>query len=779
LQAIAERHSFKELDLSENELGSHEFALKCKETAAVALGNMLARRSCTLETLKLSWNMIRFKSGVFLARSLALNTSLTHLDLSYNRLCDQGGDALGDALHSNRTLRVLNLAHNNITSRPCCTILSGAVSCESLTELDLSRNPIGEYGARLLLSVDLKYGHRLRVDNRNCTVRVRDNSCWFDPLNPKMEYTLHLNEPYERCVCIELLRKLMQSKCALDALLLYQYKAPEDSEYRDIVLGLYDSEEAAAAAETAKAFQKSLQSASTKSSPVTSHKQFEPDTRCSILGDFLTAEETEAKLAEARLKFRETCDSIFRQYDTDNSGGLDCTELAAILDQMGIEGSVDMVDKLLSIYDADGSGIVEEEEFIQFLQDFKANADFNEGGVASDERFFYINTMEAGVGSSKKNMKKPAPYLPPNVGTVHIKLDVTKVKSSSQTIITRRNVESMLDTSKFADDRSALFDYALNVLTLQFEEAQALYRVMLKEIGSVLHVITRLLPRMASPHDARMLITYVTGNEFEQMHLLRMAMGPQFFVLIGIPNGFYRLNMAEAADRDCFKELARISNANAEQREKSNMGDTSQDGNFSSFRNSVFDGKAFKITKEFIDHAPDKGRLEFDFVSLSSGSLLDTEISNFRFHQLMVSLGMTPADNDKRKRLFERMKIETTEARQISKGVGYRPTEMRATVMEQAANHLHKLYATYALVREPQLEMEITEAEMPYIRSCALQHAASGGFGGAAGNTRPASQVDGESSTNGGAAGAAITRASMKPTSAHVPANEIGKLFGS
>ena len=129
---IATRRDFKELDLSQNELGSHEFALQQKETAGVALGSLLSDSRCTLETLKLSWNMLRFQSGSNLVKSLKFNTSLTYLDLSYNRLCADGGDVLGNALHSNRTLRILKLAHNNITSRPCCTILSGVVSCESL-----------------------------------------------------------------------------------------------------------------------------------------------------------------------------------------------------------------------------------------------------------------------------------------------------------------------------------------------------------------------------------------------------------------------------------------------------------------------------------------------------------------------------------------------------------------------------------------------------------------------------------------------------------------------
>lgn len=39
-----------------------------------------------------------------------------------------------------------------------------------------------------------------------CSLKIRDPSCWFDSNNVSNEFTLHLSDPYERAICLELLR---------------------------------------------------------------------------------------------------------------------------------------------------------------------------------------------------------------------------------------------------------------------------------------------------------------------------------------------------------------------------------------------------------------------------------------------------------------------------------------------------------------------------------------------------------------------------------------------
>ena len=70
---------------------------------------------------------------------------------------------------------------------------------------------------------------------------------------------------------------------------------------------------------------------------------------------------------QARKMFQATSSKIFKQYDFDDSGGLDRSELVVILEQLGIKDAQYVVDWLLKIYDTDGSGTVEEEEFMAFI----------------------------------------------------------------------------------------------------------------------------------------------------------------------------------------------------------------------------------------------------------------------------------------------------------------------------------------------------------------------------------------------------------------------------
>lgn len=122
--------------------------------------------------------------------------------------------------------------------------------------------------------------------------------------------------------------------------------------------------------------------------------------------------------------------------------------------------------------------------------------------------------------------------------------------------------------------------------------------------------------------------------------------------MLGLPNGFYRLNLAEERDRYCLERLMELSNTHKLFREKHRLGDTSQNGDYHGFRNVLMDGHPFSFTEWFFDAVPNKGKLEFDFVSLEQISMHEPTISNFRLYRLMSGLGMIEEEN--RKRAFAR-----------------------------------------------------------------------------------------------------------------------------
>lgn len=656
MQAIAVRHTVKLIDLSENLLGSHEVNLtRSSETAGEAIGRLLEDPRCCVETLKLAWNMIRFNSGIVLVTALKRNKTLKYLDLSYNGLGIEGGEALGDALQDNKSLVHLKVAHNNLTSRPCMTILSGVLTCTSIRELDLCENPIGEVGAKMLLGINIHHGDRLAVDFRGCSVRVKDPSCWYNGSTLHHDLVLHLDQPYERCVCIELLREL--SKKNIELLQMFRYhQAADDTTGRDLNLQLYEGV---------------VQSDRRKSGII----------------------RTDSKIMDMNEPFevfQETAHKIFQHYDVDQSGALDRDELALVLDQMGLKDPKTTAEKLLSIYDVDGSGLVEVDEFVNFLTDIKTT--YDEEQASQVRRYVFDRDAAPKEGP-------PPVYIPPDKGHVRIIVSSSEAVAEWVQPISKSNIDAMLSSSKGVADSTAIFDYALGVMKLSFVEAKSFYRVMVKDLGSPHQVVLRLLPRMASATDARMLISHATNNDFLQIHALTQALGNLHRVYIGLPDGFYRLNLAEDTDKMCLKRLLELSDAVEVKRRRQGQGDTSQDGNWMSFRNVVFEGKPMVFTRDWLKAPPEKGRLDFDFVSLGGEGMRESEISDLRLFRLMVGLGMV--EEVKRTRVFTKLKLTRDEGREVSKGSGVRRWEFQATAAEEISVILQQLYDRRRSGRKP------------------------------------------------------------------------------
>jgi Ran GTPase-activating protein (RanGAP) involved in mRNA processing and transport len=124
-------------------------------TGGESLANLLRENKCTLQSLIVSWNMIRLTGAKDFCQSLSVNKTLTYLDISYNCLGSEAGCTLGRSLLSNKTLRDLRLACNNIDAVACFTICVGTRENESLRYLNLDGNPIGEQGGRTLMSLPM------------------------------------------------------------------------------------------------------------------------------------------------------------------------------------------------------------------------------------------------------------------------------------------------------------------------------------------------------------------------------------------------------------------------------------------------------------------------------------------------------------------------------------------------------------------------------------------------------------------------------------------------
>ena len=58
---------------------------------------------------------------------------------------------------------------------------------------------------------------------------------------------------------------------------------------------------------------------------------------------------------------------MFRKFDTDNSGAITLQELKGMLGQLGVSASDDLIAALMKTLDMSGNGVLEFEEFQNFL----------------------------------------------------------------------------------------------------------------------------------------------------------------------------------------------------------------------------------------------------------------------------------------------------------------------------------------------------------------------------------------------------------------------------
>lgn len=133
---------FKELAVSNNDI---------QEAGVQALCCGLKDSACPLETLKLENCGVTAANCRDLSGVVASKASLQELDLGSNKLGDAGiADLCPALLQASCRLRVLWLWECDITAEGCRDLCRVLRAKQSLKELSLASNPLGDGGARLL-----------------------------------------------------------------------------------------------------------------------------------------------------------------------------------------------------------------------------------------------------------------------------------------------------------------------------------------------------------------------------------------------------------------------------------------------------------------------------------------------------------------------------------------------------------------------------------------------------------------------------------------------------
>lgn len=189
---------------------------------------------------------------------------------------------------------------------------------------------------------------------------------------------------------------------------------------------------------------------------------------------------------------------------------------------------------------------------------------------------------------------------------------------------------------------------------VHFTEGFEAYRHIYGNSGNIATSLAKIIPTMASNVEAKQLVMAATYGRKKIILQMKKQLGFLLKPILGAINGWYCLNLSRDVDRMTMNRLLQASHVfNQSKAQRSSfmagynvVGDISQSGNWSCFRNVYLNDEKRDINSETFTPIPMKGIIHFDF----SGSLrpdgVPLILSDDRVVNVLRHLNLIITDDD-------------------------------------------------------------------------------------------------------------------------------------
>ncbi len=343
---------------------------------------------------------------------------------------------------------------------------------------------------------------------------------------------------------------------------------------------------------------------------------------------------------------------VFKRVDVDKSNQVDSRELYQGMQALGASVNQQDVERTMSVYDIDGGGSFEIDEFTSCLM------------------HEYLQKEPAPKGLVYDNFTHLPWRLPPD-GELIVNFEAEPTPPKSDEGISQdKGVEELVRNilgAKNDMERQELMEKAITSegMILSAKHAQFMIDRCARGLD-IMGVVASILPQVPS-FSGRNEIFTTNLNHYERFRA-RVKLGNAFGPLLGNGTGHYRLDLSNKNDRLALRKLAELNNLEKEVAQQMELDtpslggedesgsgskfskkylnalDTSQKGNWSNFRNEQFNNAAIELNHEWFKDIPRSGSLEFDYVSTSRPGKGATQLSDARFVQIAARLRLSELD---------------------------------------------------------------------------------------------------------------------------------------